>query len=265
MKSAKNPKSVTPVGLALGALLSLALAPCAQTTGFVKIFDGKTTKGWHIQGHAAWRAENGVLIGTHAAADSVFGHLVSDSAYGDFALRYQWKLVKGNSGLYYHSAEGGAAGMIGPQVEMDDNFPGGIYTTNTNPWGWVAQPTSEAVKTWYKPNDWNLVTVTVKGPHAAITYNGLPTAETSDARLPLRGHFGFQVHALLDCEIWVKEVELSLPVPTALGPGNALARKLGKRPDLFPGGANPFWIDLEGRYRTNRISGNAPPLAGRSR
>jgi hypothetical protein len=218
----------TPVHLAAAALV---FAAAAHGGGFTRLFDGATTRGWHMQGDGAWHAGNGVLIGTHAAASPAFGHLVSDSAYSDFQFRYRWKLVKGNSGLYYHSAEGSSAGMIGPQVEMDGDFPGGIYTTSTDPWGWVVQPGVGEAAAWFKPGDWNLVTVTAKGPRVTVSYNGIVTADTVDAGLPVRGHFGFQVHANLDCEIQVMDVEIALQDPVTLGRSRVLpdGRSGGRR------------------------------------
>lgn len=190
----------------------------ASAQEFRPLFDGRSLAGWHLQGGGSWQVRDGMLVGTHAASDRAFGHLVSDSAFADFTLRYRWKLVRGNSGLYIRSAEGGAAGMIGPQVEMDEAFPGGIYTTNTDPWGWVVQPKASDVPKWYRPGDWNLVTVTAKGPRVTVEFNGVRTAETSDPRLPLRGSFGFQAHADMDCEILVDDVEAAIQAPVRLSP-----------------------------------------------
>lgn len=214
------------------AVLLAAAGLSAQE--FRPLFDGASLKGWRLQGQGEWKAVDGVLVGTHAQSGKQFGHLVSDSLFGDFTFRYRWKLVRGNSGLYFRSAEGGEAGMIGPQVEMDAAFPGGIYTTNTTPWGWVAQPRAQDVPAWYKAGDWNLVTVTAKGPRVEVAYNGIRTAETSDARLPLKGRFGFQVHAGMDCEILIDDVEVSVPAPAALAPYPA---ERGGRDGRRPGGA----------------------------
>lgn len=219
----------------LAASVSFALPAASQE--FRSLFDGATLEGWHKQGHGEWKVRDGMLVGTQVAGDTVFGHLVTDSAYTDFTFRYRWKLVKGNSGLYFRSAEGGAAGMIGPQVEMDGSYPGGIYTTNTAPWGWIVQPRSQDVAAWYRPGDWNLVIVTAKGLRVEVMYNGTLTAVTTDSRLPGSGRFGFQVHSRCDCEVHVDDVEVSVPVPAALGrpvrrtaerPGRLLFTALGR-------------------------------------
>lgn len=223
----KSSQLPTPFAAALAAALATALPATAQE--FRALFDGSSLKGWHKQGHGEWKVRDGMLVGTQMASDTVFGHLVTDSAYADFTFRYRWKLVKGNSGLYFRSAEGGAAGMIGPQVEMDASYPGGIYTTNTSPWGWIVQPRSQDVASWYKPHDWNLVTVTAKGLRIEVMFNGTLTAVTTDSRLPKSGRFGFQVHSNCDCEVHVDDVEVSAPAPTALGrPLRAAAERPGR-------------------------------------
>jgi hypothetical protein len=231
---------------------------------FRPLFDGVSLRGWHLQGHGEWKAANGMLVGTHLRADARFGHLVSDSAYRDFTLRYRWKLVQGNSGLYFRSEESGNAagaddaGMIGPQVEMDEAYPGGIYSTNTDPWGWVVQPDPKDISKWYKPGEWNQVTVTAQGARVLITYNGLETAETSDARLPASGHFGFQLHAGLDCEILVDDVEIALPAPVTL----VTPKRSGIRAERLPVPAG-LWGDASETQsvRMFRVDGSRRPWA----
>lgn len=127
---------------------------------------------------------------------------------------------------------------------------------NTEPWGWIAQPSEAEVKTWWKPDDWNLVTATTAGAKVTVTYNGLKSAESSDPRLPKAGKFGFQVHAGMDCGIWVDDVGIQTVPPVTL--------MLPKAPDRtaaaadardFPGGA----------YRTLSRSGAPSPAIGFSR
>ncbi len=206
------------LGLSLSAsltvLLSFTVSP-AQV--YHSIFDGTTLKGWHPQGGGAWRVTNGMIEGTHTL-EGEFGHLVSDSSFTHYRLRYKWKLsTGGNSGLYFHGQEGGTAGIAGAQVEMDDNFPGGIYSTATNPWGWIAQPKAEDIKKWYKLGDWNETVLIVEGSKASVAMNGIPTVESSSPDLGTFGHIAFQVHRGIVMTLWVKDVEMSeVPGTTTL-------------------------------------------------
>ncbi len=77
--------------------------------GFVKIFDGKTTKGWHnynkTEVGAAWKVEDGALH-LDAATKEGRGNLVCDQAYENYHLKYEWKISpNGNSGLLFNVIE----------------------------------------------------------------------------------------------------------------------------------------------------------------
>ncbi len=186
----------------------------AQT--YHSLFDGKTLQGWHIQGDGSWRVNNGMIEGSHLAQGN-FGHLVTDSSFKNFRLHWVWKLsVGGNSGLYFHSQEGSDAGMIGAQVEMDESFSGGIYTTATTPWGWVSQPSADAARSWFLPGDWNDLILVVNGPRVSVMMNGKISSDVENPNLGTDGHFGIQNHANTEMTIWVKTIEIS-DVPGSTG------------------------------------------------
>jgi hypothetical protein len=96
--------------------------------GFVKIFDGKTTKGWHCYNKttvgAAWKVEDGALH-LDAATKEGRGNLVSDAAYENYHLKYEWKIsLKGNSGLLFNVVEDAKYSepyFTGPEMQVLDN------------------------------------------------------------------------------------------------------------------------------------------------
>jgi hypothetical protein len=202
-----------------GAVFLLCLWTLNSAQVYRPLFNGTSLKGWHPQGTGTWRVVDGMIEGTHTTG--TFGHLVSDSSFDNFRLRWKWKLsAGGNSGLYFHSQEGEPqAGLAGVQVEMDDSFSGGIYSTATNPWGWVAQPTAANAKTWTNIGDWNEVVLVVNGNRATITMNGIKATDTVTTKLGAPGHFGFQVHANIAMTLLVKDVEISeVPGTTGVTP-----------------------------------------------
>jgi len=78
--------------------------------GFVKIFDGKTTKGWHTYGKTTagskWKVENGALHFDPKGAQDGGGDLVTDNEYSNFHLKIDWKVApKANSGIIYYVKE----------------------------------------------------------------------------------------------------------------------------------------------------------------
>ena len=98
--------------------------------GFVALFDGKTTKGWHTYGKTTvgngWKAENGVIHLDPAAKQNDGGDLVTDKEYGNFHLKIEWKVApKANSGILFHIHEDLAkynqTYSTGPEMQVLDN------------------------------------------------------------------------------------------------------------------------------------------------
>ena len=194
------------------AAVSLAVAaddkPKPADEGkWTSLFDGKTLTGWHTIGQGEWKVEDGAIHGVNKAAND-FGHLVSDQSYTDFTVRMKYKTVAGNSGFYFRIKPEGGSGVSGFQAEIDPkNDVGGLYETNGR--AWVSQPTPEQVKTWFKPGEWNEMTVSAKGGDITVTVNGKVSAQLKDDPGKWReGPFALQLHGGQDVEVWFKDIEL---------------------------------------------------------
>ena len=82
--------------------------------GWISLFDGKTTKGWHTYNKQAvvgqgWKVEDGVIhldpVAKKAGGDEG-GDLVTDEEFENYHLKYEWKISpKGNSGLIFYLHE----------------------------------------------------------------------------------------------------------------------------------------------------------------
>jgi hypothetical protein len=189
-----------------------ALALVAADSGPAKpkgtsLWDGKTLKGWHVIGQGEWKVENGAIVGRNIPSRD-FGHLVSDKSYKDFTVRVVYKAIKGNSGLYFRIKEAGFSGVSGFQAEIDpEKDAGGLYETNGR--SWVSQPRPADVKKWYKPGEWNEMTVSAHGGNIVVKVNGMVSAELKDDPGPFReGPFALQVHGGQDVEAMFKTIEL---------------------------------------------------------
>jgi hypothetical protein len=106
------------------------LTSTEKKDGYVLLFDGKTTDGWHNwnEDHiSGWIVEDGCLIGQGLGGD-IGGDIVSDGEYENFHLKWEWKLgPHGNSGVMYHVVEDPkyhAAYETGPEYQIieDDDF-----------------------------------------------------------------------------------------------------------------------------------------------
>ncbi len=187
----------------LGALPCLAAGP-----EWKPLWDGQTLNGWHAIGKGRWTVEDGAIHGVHARRDGGYGHLVSDRAFTNFTVRLKFKALQGNSGFYFRSAEKGWSGVAGFQAEIDPaRDTGGLYETGGR--HWVVQPKPADVRQWFKPGEWNELTVAAHGGHVVVHVNGLKTAELlNDAKGRPAGKFAFQFHSRQDVELWVKEIEI---------------------------------------------------------
>lgn len=172
------------------------------------LWDGKSLSGWHKIGSGDWMIENAVLIGSHPnEKDPEFGHLVSDKQYADFTIRVVFKALKGNSGLYFRIAKAGFSGVTGFQAEIDATKDvGGLYETNGR--AWVSQPKPEEVKKFFKPQDWNEMIVSARGPHLVVRVNGTTVTDINDEKGRKSGHFALQVHGSQGVQVMFKSIDI---------------------------------------------------------
>ena len=119
---------LTIAGCALIVISGFTFLPKNATKGFVKIFDGKTTKGWHTfnktEAGSAWKVEGGALH-LDATAKEGRGNLITDNVYENYHLKYEWKISKnGNSGLLFNVVEDAKYSepyLTGPEMQVLDN------------------------------------------------------------------------------------------------------------------------------------------------
>jgi hypothetical protein len=195
----------------LSVILIGILIPGPQVAGqdrWVKLFDGKTFTGWHTIPGGEWKVEGGAIVGTSPASDERHGLLVTDKTYGDFELRIQYKALQGNSGLYFRVDEvGGIVGVYGFQAEIDPaRDAGGLYETGGR--AWVVQPDSASFKKWYKPGEWNSMSVIAKGNSVKVVLNGYVTADLPDDPGRRSGHIALQLHGGMNMHVMFRNIEL---------------------------------------------------------
>ncbi|MEN9952807.1 MAG: hypothetical protein RLZZ520_1075 [Bacteroidota bacterium] len=99
--------------------------------GWKSLFDGKTTKGWHIyRGEAtgeSWQVENGLLTFTPVNKPGVKtgGDLTTDEEYENYHLSVEWKISEGgNSGIIFGVKEDSMfkkSYLTGMEMQVLDN------------------------------------------------------------------------------------------------------------------------------------------------
>lgn len=194
-----------------GALLCLVLATSLAAAGdddFRPLLNGRDLSGWKAEGGGKWTVSDGVLTGTNVATEPRHGHLFLTEEVGDFTIRLKFKSVRGNSGLYFRTEKTeGDVGIKGFQAEIDAaNDIGGLYETHGR--AWVVKPDAALVKTFFKPGEWNDMTVTAKGRDVTVTVNGVTTAELKNDRGRTKGLVALQIHGGQDVEVRFKDIEI---------------------------------------------------------
>lgn len=157
---------------------------------------------------AVWKVIDGVLHGSEPRGT----WLVSDKQYGDFILKFDFKLGdRGNSGCGLRFPEAGDPAFDGLELQMVDPryFPSDQKPLPSELTGAIYRAI-EPKKQVFKPNAWNSYEITLKGPMAKVILNGETVVDTNLHSVvatlkrhngqdvvpmkerPLKGHIGFQ-------------------------------------------------------------------------
>ncbi|WP_227008995.1 3-keto-disaccharide hydrolase [Christiangramia fulva] len=104
--------------------------------GWKMLWDGETTSGWHGARlddfpEKGWVIEDGnlIVLASGGAESAAGGDIVTDSLYGDFELKVDFKITKGaNSGIKYYvdtDLNKGPGSSIGLEYQIldDENHP----------------------------------------------------------------------------------------------------------------------------------------------
>ena len=103
-------------------------------TGWISLFDGKTTAGWHTYGKTtiggAWKTADGALYLDTTKKEGWQtiggGDICTDDEYENFDLKLEWKIApNGNSGVIFYINEDTAkykyVWYTGPEMQVLDN------------------------------------------------------------------------------------------------------------------------------------------------
>src|SRR5678816_217979 len=102
--------SIKRIGFSTIVLIAFLATTFAQTKKgkFVKIFDGKTFKGWEVD-TTFWKVENGVAVGQVLPGQSIKTNtflIWKGGEPADFEFKAQYRISpEGNSGVQYRSEE----------------------------------------------------------------------------------------------------------------------------------------------------------------
>jgi hypothetical protein len=100
-----------------------------KADGWVLLFDGESTKGWHMFSKPtmkhAWKAIDGTLTTDTKDTTGVHGDIVTDSVYENYELVFEWRIAReGNSGVFINVQDDTsymATWATGPEYQLLDN------------------------------------------------------------------------------------------------------------------------------------------------
>lgn len=129
-KDGKSPESSQDVVPVNGQDLKEdnTLTETEKAEGWVLLFDGMTTGGWHLynkpEAKPVWAAADGVLACDPLNGTGEHGDLVSDKAFENYDFKFEWKITEsGNSGVFINVQEDPEfqqAWFTGPEYQLLD-------------------------------------------------------------------------------------------------------------------------------------------------
>ncbi len=162
------------------------MTPQEKQQGWVLLFDGKTTKGWHTYlrdtAGSKWQVRNGALIYDPSQAASGGGDLVTDQVYENYELRLEWIISKGgNSGIIFDVQEDPkypATYITGPEMQVLDNIDADDNKKQNHLAGCLYDMAGDSsVSKPHPVGEWNQVRLIQDHGHLTFYLNGIKTFE----------------------------------------------------------------------------------------
>jgi hypothetical protein len=205
----------TRIGIPLFLLTGVVLtASFVLKSKPVRLFDGKSFKGWEGDTVKTWRIENGALVGgslKEKVPNNDF--LVTTKSYSNFILKTKFKLLgtEGfiNTGVQFHSKRltKPAYEMTGYQADLGKGYWASLYDESRRNKTLIA-PDSMLVKKILKPDSWNDYEVISENGRIRIKLNGVQTIDyiEPDKSIPQSGLIGLQIHGGGKAEVHYKDI-----------------------------------------------------------
>ncbi len=172
------------------------------------LFNGKDLAGWSGEGaeaSACWKVDAGDLVCTGEKGP----WLRTDSEYGDFNLRCEYKIeADGNSGWYVrvpkdgnHHRENATLPEAGFEVQILDDLSPKHANLKDYQYGGSLYDIAGAQPKVTQTGAWNTLEIDCKGQRVAIIHNGVTVVDITDQTHPLlalrktKGYLGLQNHS----------------------------------------------------------------------
>lgn len=163
--------------------------PDSSNDGFVSLFDGKSTAGWHTYGKdkagAAWEIDNGTLrLNVTDKEKEDRGDLVTDKEYENYHFKLEWKISEGgNSGIIFNIHEDAAeypqTYATGPEMQIVDNVKHADAKIHKHRAGDLYDLIACSEETAKPVGEWNLAEIVVNNGKLDFYLNGVNVVSTT--------------------------------------------------------------------------------------
>ena len=245
----RQPRALLPfASILLGAVTSFAGGQDTAEPGFQPLFDGRTLEGWEGD-ERFWRVEDGAIVGQTTEQNQAEHNtflIYRTREFGDFELRFSYRVEGYNSGVQYRSVDRGDYVVHGYQADFEDRWhptdagelidrfsgmffdeggrmflgqrgdvvivaadPGDPQKHVVRKVGSVGDPAE--LDSHIKRDDWNEYTVLARGFQFTHLINGRVMAvgiDEHDARRRAVGILAFQLHSGPPMTIRVKDIRI---------------------------------------------------------
>jgi hypothetical protein len=195
-------------------LLILTGLPSRAADKAVRLFDGKTFRGWEGDTNKSFRIQDGAIVaGTLEAKIPRNEFLCTTRNYTNFILRLKFKLVgKGaNAGVQFRTKRiPNHHEVSGYQADMGDPSWWGCLYDESRRNKILAQADKDAVNKVLKREDWNDYEIRAEGKRITLAINGLQTVEYTEAdpKIEDYGVIAVQIHSGPPSEAWYKDITI---------------------------------------------------------
>jgi len=219
-------------------MVSIALTVQAQKTGdFVKIFDGKSVKGWDAD-TTFWKVKDNSFVGEVTAKTPIKTNtflIWRGGLPANFEFKAKYKISpEGNSGINYRSEElpdikyalkGYQADIDGGNVYTGQNYEErgrgflakrgeiALLKTDKEPTITGSVGNSDALKTNIKAGDWNEIHIIVNNNRMKHYINGVLMSDVTDEDLvkrKMKGLLGLQVHVMPTMKVEYRDLYIKM-------------------------------------------------------
>lgn len=196
--------------------LSLTFSFAAEKTKTIRLFDGKTFKGWEGDTNKTWRIDDGALVGGSLKEKVPHNEFICTTrSFTNFVLRVKFKLVgtEGfvNGGVQVRSKHipNPAFELSGYQADMGDGWWGALYDESRRN-KVLVKADAAVIEKVLKRNDWNDYEIRCEGKRIRLSINGQQTVDYTepDDKIEQFGIIGLQIHGGGPAQASYKEITI---------------------------------------------------------